>query len=328
MKKFKTLLVLMITVCFVPNLVANELNVYSARNVDFSKQIVDAYSLETGVKVNLIIGKKDELITQVKDDKNADILLLADSWELWEASDEFLYLGIKGDQNLLQTRSNLDPQYKASTNWIPTSMRLRTIVYSSERVKTDELKDYTSLADAKWQRKLCLRTSQKSYNKSLVAALVEQYGKDQATNIVKGWVKNLATDVFANDNAVIKAIAAGKCDVGIVNSYYYAKLMAAEKLPVNILLFDGVFSNVSGVGIIKSTKNLDGSTQFVSWLTSAKGQKIIADENFEFPINPQANIRKELTEWGEFTSNPIMLKAAKNPTAEIAQFIIQETNWQ
>ena len=105
-------------------------------------------------------------------------------------------------------------------------MRARTIVYNTERVKgTKDIVNYEGLAQKKWKGRLCLRTSKKVYNQSLVAMLIAQHGKTKTEKIVRGWVENLATKVFANDTAVLKAIAAGQCDVGIVNTYYYGRLL-------------------------------------------------------------------------------------------------------
>ncbi len=112
----------------------------------------------------------------------------------------------------------------APTAWTGLSLRARTIVYSTERVKPEELTTYEALADKNWEGRLCLRTAKKVYNQSLTATLIEVHGAEKTEEILKGWVNNLSTDVFSDDVAVLEAINAGQCDVGIVNTYYYGRL--------------------------------------------------------------------------------------------------------
>ena len=113
-----------------------------------------------------------------------------------------------------------DPQGR----WFGLSERARTIVYSTERVKPDELTTYEDLAGPQWKGRLCLRTSKKVYNQSLVATLIARHGEDKAEEIVSGWVDNLAAAPFSNDTKTMQAVMAGQCDVAIVNTYYFGRL--------------------------------------------------------------------------------------------------------
>jgi len=304
----------------------SELNVYSARNEKLIKPIIEAYSIETGIKVNLVSAKEQEIINSIAQNeaKTADVLLLSDSAILWQASNA----GILQKIDTNNIKQNINNKY-LNNDWIATSMRLRTIVYSAERVKPTQLNDYADLADEKWHGKLCLRTSKKIYNQSLVVALHNKYG-DKTLNILKGFINNLGADIFPNDNAVINAIAEGTCDVGIVNSYYFAKLIAENNnLPVNIFMpKNGVFSNVSGAAIIKNAPNPKQALHFINWLLSEKGQRLIADANFEFPVNPKAKIRTELSKWGDFNEDLTMIITTKEASQlEQAKNLIKQAKW-
>ena len=116
------------------------------------------------------------------------------------------------------------------------SVRARTIVYNTKNVKESDLSTYEDLANKKWEKRLCLRTSKKVYNQSLVAMLIYELGEEKAKALVRGWVNN-AVDIFSNDTAVLKAVAAGQCDVGIINTYYYGRLKKEKpELPLKLFL--------------------------------------------------------------------------------------------
>ncbi len=141
----------------------------------------------------------------------ADILMTVDAGELWHAADLGLMQPVQSDVlNANIPESLRDPQGR----WFGFSIRARTIVYSTERVKPEELSDYAALGSERWKGKLCLRTSKKVYNQSLVAMLIAEYGEPKTEEIVRGWVANLATEPFSNDTLLMEAIAAGQCDVG------------------------------------------------------------------------------------------------------------------
>ena len=127
----------------------------------------------------------------------ADLLLTVDGGNLWQAEE----MGILQPLNSRGERQH-PAQYRSSSDaWTGLSLRARTIVYSPERVKDGELTTYEALADKNWEGRLCLRTSKKVYNQSLTATMIETHGAEKTEQILKGWVNNLATDVFADDNA-------------------------------------------------------------------------------------------------------------------------------
>jgi iron(III) transport system substrate-binding protein len=294
---------------------ADELVIYSARNEQLIKPVFDRYTAETGMVIRFVTDDAGPLIERLAaEDANspADILLTVDAGELWHAADRGLLQPI---QSKLLTDNIPESLRDPANRWFGLSVRARTIVYSTERVKPEELTSYEALADSKWRGKLCLRTAKKVYNQSLVAMLIAQHGEQQAEKIVRGWVDNLATDVFSNDTLLMEAIAAGQCDVGIVNTYYYGRLSRDKpEIPVKLFWADqqsnGVHVNISGAGITKHAPHREAAQKFLEWLSQSESQSMFADINLEYPANPEVKADPAVLGWGNFKSNPINIAKA------------------
>ena len=294
---------------------ADEVVVYSARAEQLIKPMFDAFNKETGVPVKFITDKEGPLMERLKAEganTPADILLTVDAGNLWQAASEGL---LKPVQSKVLD-SNIPAHLKDPQNqWFGLSIRARTMVYNTKKLKPSDLSTYEDLASAKWKGKLCLRTSKKVYNQSLVAMMIAEKGEAEAERIVKGWVNNLATDVFPDDTKMMEAIAAGQCDVGIANTYYYGRLM--EKQPnLALALYwpnqqtNGVHVNVSGAGVVKHAKNEKGAIQLLEWFSSENGQKMFADLNLEYPANPAFKPDPVVASWGGFKQNLINVAKA------------------
>src|SRR5690606_31613427 len=167
----------------------------------------------------------------------------------------------------------------------------------------------------------CLRTSKKVYNQSLTGTLIEAHGADQAEQVLRGWVNNLATDVFADDNSVVLAVDAGQCDVGIVNSYYFGRLHKANP-QLRAKLFwpnqadRGVHVNLSGVGLTRYAPNPEAAKKLVEWMTTPEAQSLFAGVNQEFPANPSVPPSAEVAAWGSFKADSIAVAVAGKRQAE------------
>lgn len=281
--------------------------VYTSRHEHLVKDIFEDYTLQTGVKIRFRTGEPGALIQAIKAEgtrSEADLFLTVDAGYLWFAQSQDLLVPIESE--VLQ--KNIPAHLREKDNhWFALSIRARTIVYHNGKVKPADLSTYEDLADPKWKGRLCLRTSKKVYTQSLVAMLIDQHGNTKAKTIVDGWVKN-AVDIFANDTAVLNAINAGQCDVGIVNSYYYGRLLN-EKPSLTIGIFwanqeqDGVHINVSGAGLLKNSKNPKGAQKFLEWLSSDFAQKSFAQVNLEYPVLKNAPLSPIVAAWGEFKPN-------------------------
>jgi len=296
-------------------LAADTVVVYSARNEQLIKPLFDSYTAETGTKVRFITDKAGPLLARLKAEganTPADMLITVDAGNLWRAAEDGVLASV--DSKTLQ--QNIPAHLRDPGNrWFGLSVRARTIVYSTARVKPSDLSTYEALADTKWKGRLCLRTSKKVYNQSMVAMMIAQSGSDATRKVVSGWVNNLATNVFSNDTALMKAIAAGQCDVGIVNTYYYGRLMKKEP-GLKLALFwpnqkdRGVHVNVSGAGITKHAKQRDAAIKLLEWLTTEKAQRVLADSNMEYPANPAIKNNDVVASWGSFKQDTINVSRA------------------
>lgn len=309
-KTISILIVLFFLFSSAVEIFAEEVVVYSARGNTLTRMPFNKFSHETGIRIELVTGKIDELLERInKEGANspADILLTVDAGSLWQATQAGLFQPVNSEV----LTKNIPPHLRDPDNyWFGLSKRARTIVYSTTRVKPSELSTYEDLASPKWKNKICLRTSEKVYNQSLVAMMITKHGIEEARKIVRGWVQNLAARPYKKDNDVIHAIAEGKCDVGIVNHYYFGRLLKADpEKPVALFWPDqgenegGVYMDISGAGVLKTSKNKESAIKFLEWLSSEKAQNLFADSNMEYPVNPNVKPDPQVLAWGEFKQN-------------------------
>ncbi len=298
-----------------PAMAADEIVVYSARIEQFIKPMFDAYTKETGVKIKFITDKEGALLERLKAEgpnTPADMLITVDAGNLWQAANEGLLKPVQSEA----LAKNIPAHLKDSQNrWFGLSVRARTIFYNTQKVKPADLSSYEDLADPKWKGRLCLRTSKKVYNQSLTAMMIAEHGEAKTEQIVKGWIANLATDVFPDDTKMLEAVAAGQCDAGIANTYYFGRLMEKKPgLPLAIFWANqrgnGVHVNVSGAGLTRHAKNEKAALKLLEWLSSEKAQNMFADVNLEFPANQAVKADPVVAAWGNFKQNPLNVAKA------------------
>lgn len=295
--------------------VENGIVIYSARNEQLIKPMFDAYTKETGVGIKFITDKEGPLMQRLKAEgagTPADILLTVDAGNLWQARQMQLLKPVKS----AVLESNIPAHLRDADNyWFGLSVRARTIVYNTQRVKPEQLGTYEDLAGPQWKKRLCLRTSKKVYNQSLVAMMIAEHGEQKTEEVVRGWVANLATDAFPDDVKVMQAIAAGQCDVGIVNTYYFGRLVEKNpKLPLKLFwpnqAGSGVHVNISGAGVTAHAKHEADAVKFLEWLSTPKAQSMFADVNLEYPVNSAVQPAAVVAAWGTFKQNPINVAKA------------------
>lgn len=294
---------------------AEELVVYTARKEHLVKPLFDAYTRQTGVEIKYITDKAAVLVQRMKaEGRNtpADLLITVDAGNLWQAANLGLLQSI--DSSVLE--SNVPAHLRDPGNiWFGLSVRARTLVYSTERVKPSDLSTYEGLASPEWKGRLCLRTSKKVYNQSLVAMMIAELGEQRTEDIVRGWVNNLARKPFSSDTKVMEAIEAGLCDVGVVNTYYFGRLQ--RKNPdIKLAIFwpnqngSGVHINISGAGVTRHAKHKKEAVRFLEWLSSQEAQSMFADANMEYPVNPGTKPHAFVKSWGKFKGNTINVSKA------------------
>ena len=331
MKKISLLLSLFILVsCAYES--SEELTIYTSRQPQLLEPIIETFYQETGIKVNLLSGNAQELMERIViegDESKADLFMTVDACVLWQAAERDIFAEVDSD-----VLKNNIPEYLRDSNnlWFGLSKRARTIVYSSDQFSDSDFSTYEDLADSKWQGKLCLRTSKKVYNRSLMASMIDAYGFDQAKKIVSGWVSNLATEVFSNDTNALKAVSSGQCGVTIVNTYYLARLLDDPKYN-NLNLFwanqndRGVHVNISGAGIVKTTKNKTNAIKLLEYLSSEDAQDFYASANKEYPILKGALVHDAIRDWGEFSEDEINVSKLGSLQKE-AVFLAQEVGYK
>lgn len=308
-------LLALLPLAFAPVQAADEIVVYSARNEQLIKPLFDAYTKETGVNIQFVTGQEGPLLARLKaEGKNtpADLLITVDAGNLWQAAQE----GVLAKVESKTLHDNIPAHLRDPDGyWYGLSVRARTIVYNTQKVKPADLASYEGLGAAQWKGRLCLRSSKKVYNQSLVAMMIARLGEQKTEEIVRSWVTNLATEPHSDDTKEMEAIAAGQCDVGIVNTYYYGRLMKSKpELPLALYWPNqndrGVHVNISGAGITQHAKHAQAALKFLEWLSGDKAQHLFADSNLEFPANPQVQPDPLVASWGAFKQDTINVAEA------------------
>jgi iron(III) transport system substrate-binding protein len=292
---------------------AAELLVYSARHYG-QEAAFEAFTRKTAIQVKMLTGNTGELFERLKaegDRTPADVLLTVDAGNLWNAARAGLLSKVDSPELAANIPAHLrDPENR----WFGLTVRARTIMYNTNKVKPGELSTYEALGDPKWKGRLCLRTSGYIYNQSLLATMIKHHGEARTEDIAKSWVANRPV-LINSDSKILEAIAAGQCDVGVTNHYYLARIVAKDPaFPVRPFwanqLTTGTHVNVSGAGVTTHAKNRAGALKFLEFLSSPAAQQMFADLAFEYPVNSQAAINPLVAKWGTFKQDDINIASA------------------
>lgn len=291
-------------------------NVYTARHYEVDDKLYEQFTKETGIKVNVVKGKAEELIERMKREGQstpADLFITVDGGVLNLAKENGLLQPVESDL----IKQQVPEKFRDKDNeWIGLSTRARIIAYSKERVKPEELSTYEDLASEKWKGKVLVRSSTSLYNQSLVASFIELYGEEKTEEWAKGIVANMSRDPEGGDRDQAKAIVAGLGDVAIMNTYYVGLLLHSKdpeevKVAEQIGVFfpnqetTGTHLNISGAGLVKHSKNKENAIKLIEYLTGPEAQAVASKENFEFPVNPNTELPELLKSWGEFKAQDI-----------------------
>jgi iron(III) transport system substrate-binding protein len=293
---------------------ANEVVVYSARSHYGQEPAIDAFTKKTGIQVKSFGGNSSELFERLRaegDKTPADVLITVDAGNLWNAARAGLLSRVDSPELVASIPAHLrDPENR----WFGLTMRARTIMYNTKKVKPEELSTYEALGDPKWKGRLCLRTSSYIYNQSFLATMIKRSGEPKTEAVVKTWVANNPT-LINGDTKILEAIAAGQCDVGLTNHYYLGRIVAKDAaFPVAAFWANqqttGTHVNISGAGITAQAKNRANAVKLIEFLASPEAQQMFADANFEYPANPQAGVNPVIAKWGKFKQDDINVAAA------------------
>ena len=207
------------------SLLANEVNIFSARHYDSDVQLYEKFTSKTGIKVNVVSGKSGALEKRIVEegaDSKADLYITADAGRLGAFESN-----LQGGLSNAAIKAAVPSNFRTS-KWVGIAKRARIVYFAPERVTGAELSGltYESLADPKWKGRLVIRASNNIYNQSLVASLIKNNGKAKVADWSKGMVANMARPPKGNDRAQILAVAAGEADIAVANTYYLALMLS------------------------------------------------------------------------------------------------------
>ncbi|WP_152045299.1 Fe(3+) ABC transporter substrate-binding protein [Aureimonas psammosilenae] len=315
-----------LTIASLPAAHAADVNIYSSRQPALLQPLLDAFKTETGLTATAVFIEKgmEERIKAEGANSPADLVMTIDIGRLDAAKQAGILQPVKSDV----LEKNIPATFRdPAGEWFGLTSRGRVAYVSAERVKDTAL-TYEGLADPKWKGKLCIRSAQHQYNVALVAAFIAHHGEADTRKWLEGFRDNLATKPEGGDRDQAKAIAAGECDIGLGNTYYVGLMQTNEKEPaqkewakaIRVVMptFEngGTHVNISGVGLAKNSPNKANAVKLMEWLSSDEAQRIYADANYEYPVEPGIAVSETVKAFGTLKPDTISLSdIAKNRPA-------------
>ncbi len=317
---------------------AAEINLYSGRHYDGDKQLYAGFEAATGIKVNVIEGRTDELLARIEaegDASPADVFYTADAGNLWRAEDKGLLQAIESET----LNAAIPAEYRDPGNqWYGLSRRARIIYVAKDTLDPALVQTYADLARPELKGKLCMRSGSAIYNLSLLGGMIEKIGPEAAEAWAKGVVDNLAKQPQGGDTDQIKSVAAGECAVTLANSYYFVRLLGSEKAEDKAVadkvqpIFpdqngDGAHVNISGAAVLKHAPNRDNAVKFLEYLASPEAQRYFSTGNNEYPVAGGETGNPALDSLGAFKADTLNV-AAYGRNQRAAQEIMDRVGWK
>ena len=315
-----------------------EVNLYSARKEQLIKPLLDKFTEQTKINVNLVTGKADALLKRLTTEgKNspADLLITTDAGRLHRAVAADVVQPVKSDVLDEAIPAHLrDPDGL----WFGLSLRARPIFYVKGKVDPSELSTYEALSDPKWKKRICIRSSGNIYNQSLVASMLATGDKDEVETWAKGFVANFAQPPKGGDRDQIKAAAAGICDIAVANTYYYGGMLKSKdakqvEAASKVAIFwpnqgdRGTHVNVSGIAMTKAAKNTDNAKLLMEFLANEESQAWYAQANDEFPVREGIAWSDSIKQWGEFKADDLSLAKLGENNADAVR-LMDRARWK
>ncbi|MEO1620917.1 MAG: Fe(3+) ABC transporter substrate-binding protein [Cyanobacteria bacterium J06632_3] len=316
-----------------------EVNLYSSRHYNTDTALYEGFTDLTGIRVNLLEGKADELLARIQaegDNSPADVFMTVDAGRLWRAEQA----GIFASVNSSTLNSNIPENLRhPDGKWFGFSKRARVIMYNKDEVEPSDLSTYEDLASSKWRGKVLIRSSGNIYNQSLVASMIANDGVEATEEWARGLVRNFARPPEGNDRAQIEGAAAGVGDIAIANTYYLPRYAVGAEDPTKQAIFDqiGVFFpnqegrgthiNISGGGVLSSAPNPSAARQFLEYLSETEAQAFFAEGNNEYPVVKSATLAPVVESFGEFEEDTLSVAAYGENLAEAVQ-LMDRVGWE
>jgi iron(III) transport system substrate-binding protein len=315
------------------------LNIYSSRHYQTDEALYAGFTKQTGIKINRIEAGEDALIERIRNEgarSPADVMITVDAGRLWRAEQLGLFQPV---QSAMLERRIPASFREPNGQWFGFSMRARVIAYDKATVKPSEVSSYEQLADPKWKGRICVRSSSHMYNLSLMGAMINHLGEAKAEAWAKGVKANLARDPKGGDSDQIKGVAAGECDVALVNHYYYSRMARSDKPDERAVtervavVFPnqnswGTHVNISGAGVLKHAPHKDAAVKFLEYLASDDAQRYFTEGNNEWPVAQGVKSSNALLDrFGAFKHDPLNV-AVLGRNQPISQKIYDRVGWK
>ncbi|MFK8076358.1 MAG: Fe(3+) ABC transporter substrate-binding protein [Granulosicoccus sp.] len=312
-----------------PILASADVNVYSYRQQFLTDPIFDAFTAETGIKVNTVFAKKGLIERLESEGMNspADLLLVTNVGNLAAAVDAGITQSVSNEvleNNIPASLRDVDG------HWFGLTSRGRIIVTSRDRIEEGLVSSYADLAKPELAGKICTRSGKHSYMVELIASVIAHDGEAAATDWLTAVKGNLARKPQGNDRAQVKAISEGECDVAVINTYYMGKMLTtAEQIPwaasVNVVFPNqddrGTHMNISGVVMTKASPNKNEAIQLMEFLAGDAAQGMYAEKNHEYPVKPDVSPSSLVSSWGEFKQDDLSLNEIAKYRAQASKLV-------
>ena len=314
-----------------------EVNIYSARHYDTDDVLFDTFKERTGITVNRIEGKSDELIARMQaegENSPADIFMTVDAGRIWRADEAGLLSPV--DSEVLDAR--VPPHLRhPDGHWFGLSQRARIIFYSKNRVENPP-QTYEALAEDQYDDKICIRSSSNIYNLSLLASIIEVHGREEAKEWAAGVRENMARDPQGGDTDQLRGVVSGECDIAVANHYYFLRGLVGDVdgLTGSTDKIGWVWPNQGGRGahvnlaaaaVTASAPNRENAVRFLEFLTSDFAQTHFAKQNNEFPAVPGVPLDQAVAQLGYFVPDTSTGAITYGKNAPEAQAVFNEVGW-
>jgi iron(III) transport system substrate-binding protein len=310
-----------------------EVNVYSGRHYNTDKQLYAEFTRSTGIKVNLLEGKDDELIQRLRSEggnSKADLLVLVDAARLYRAQELGLFQPVQSAELNRDVPANLrDP----GGRWYALTRRARPVMVNPAVVKPGLIRTYADLARPELKGRLCLRNRASVYNQSLTADELARRGKPATQQWLQGLIANLKQPLFTSDTPMIRALGQGACGVAVANQYYLARMLQGDNqadraaaAKVKVVWPDPTHVNISAGGVTRSARNPEAARRLLEFLSSPTAGEGYASANNEYPLKGWGN-NPTLKAFGTFTASPVSMEQLGRRNREAVELMAQ-AGWQ
>ena len=263
-----------------------EFTVYSGRSEEFIAPFFAQWESESGIKLNIRYGDSAELAAQILEEGSnspADLFLSQDAGALGAVAEAGLFTELGDD-----VASAIPAKFVAANrNWVGVTGRARVFAYSPDRVKALP-KSITDLTNSAFKNQLGIAPTNSSFQ-AFLTALISAKGKDFA----KSWLEDLQANgvkIYPKNSAIVEAIDSGEISIGLVNHYYVWEVSEALGRPVDVKI--GFFGsgdlgnliNVSGAGVLVSSKKYAAAQDLINFLTSDSTQQKFVSDTHEYSL--------------------------------------------